>query len=76
MLYYHYGSKLGLYVEVLRDLFRAVGTRTRAIADGPGTAEDKLDAWILTIVEEAGRTPVVSTHHAAGAGLRRGAHRP
>ena len=57
MLYYHYGSKLGLYVEVLRDMFRAVGTRTRAIADGPGTAEDKLDAWILTIVEEAAARP-------------------
>ena len=34
MLYYHYGSKQGLYVEVLRDMFRAVGARTRAIADG------------------------------------------
>jgi len=57
MLYYHYGSKLGLYVEVLRDMFRAVGTRTRAIADNPGAAEDKLDAWILTIVEEAAARP-------------------
>lgn len=57
MLYYHYGSKLGLYEEVLRDMFRAVGTRTREIADGPGAAEDKLDAWILTIVEEAAARP-------------------
>lgn len=57
MLYYHYGSKLGLYVEVLRDMFRAVGTRTRAIADGPGDAEAKLDAWILTFVEEAAARP-------------------
>ena len=57
MLYYHYGSKPELYVEVLRDMFRAVGTRTRAIADGPGAAEDKLDAWILTIVEEAAARP-------------------
>jgi AcrR family transcriptional regulator len=57
MLYYHYGSKLGLYVEVLRDMFRAVGARTRAIADGPGAAEDKLDAWILAIVEEAAARP-------------------
>ena len=57
MLYYHYGSKLGLYLEVLRDMFRAVGARTRAIADGPGAAEDKLDAWILTIVEEAAARP-------------------
>ena len=57
MLYYHYGSKQGLYVEVLRDMFRAVGTRTRAIADGPGAAEGKLGAWILTIVEEAAARP-------------------
>ena len=57
MLYYHYGSKHGLYVEVLRDMFRAVGVRARAIADGPGTAEDKLDAWIATIVEEAAARP-------------------
>ncbi len=57
MLYYHYGSKQGLYVEVLRDMFRAVGARTRAIADGEGVAEDKLDAWILTMVEEAAGRP-------------------
>lgn len=54
MLYYHYGSKLALYLEVLRDMFRAVGLRARAIADGPGTADDKLDAWIAAVVEEAG----------------------
>ncbi len=57
MIYYHYGSKNGLYVEVLRDMFRAVGIRARAIADGPGTAEDKLDAWIAAIAEEAGARP-------------------
>ena len=57
MLYYHYGSKQGLYVEVLRDMFRAVGARTRAIADGQGVAEDKLDVWILTMVEEAAGRP-------------------
>ena len=57
MLYYHYGSKQGLYVEVLRDMFRAVGARTRAIADSPDSAEAKLDAWILTIVQEAAARP-------------------
>jgi TetR/AcrR family transcriptional regulator len=55
MIYYHYRSKLGLYLEVLRDMFRAVGTRVRSIADGPGPAENKLDAWILAIVEEAAK---------------------
>ncbi|MGH9254643.1 MAG: TetR/AcrR family transcriptional regulator [Vicinamibacterales bacterium] len=53
MIYYHYGSKLTLYLEVLRDMFRAVGARVRAIADGPEPAEVKLNAWIQAIVEEA-----------------------
>ena len=57
MLYYHFSSKEGLYVEVLRDLFRAVSARTAAIADGPGGAAAKLDAWIATIVEEASARP-------------------
>jgi AcrR family transcriptional regulator len=57
MLYYHYGSKLDLYVEVLRDMFRAVGQRARAIADGPGSAAEKLDAWVAAVVEEAGARP-------------------
>jgi AcrR family transcriptional regulator len=57
MLYYHYGSKHGLYHEILRDMFRAVRVRARAIADGPGTPHEKLDTWIATIVEEAAERP-------------------
>jgi AcrR family transcriptional regulator len=57
MLYYHFGSKRALYVEVLRDMFRAVGARARAIADGSGTAVEKLDRWIATIVAEAAARP-------------------
>src|SRR5918999_5244100 len=57
MLYYHFGSKLALYVEVLRDMFRAVGVRARALADGPGTPDAKLDAWVAMIVEEASVRP-------------------
>ena len=57
MLYYHFGSKRALYVEVLRDMFRAVGARARTIADGPGTAPEKLDTWIATIVAEAALRP-------------------
>jgi AcrR family transcriptional regulator len=57
MLYYHFGSKRALYVEVLRDMFRAVAARARTIADGPGTAAAKLDAWIATIVTEAAARP-------------------
>ena len=57
MLYYHFGSKRDLYLEVVRDMVSAVGVRARAIADGPGTAEQKLDVWIATIVEEAAARP-------------------
>jgi TetR/AcrR family transcriptional regulator len=57
MLYYHFGSKRALYLEVLREVFGAVGARARAIADGPGDAPAKLDRWIATIVEEAGSRP-------------------
>ena len=57
MLYYHFGNKLDLYVEVLRDMFRSVGGRARAIADGPGAAGAKMDAWVVAIVEEASARP-------------------
>ena len=57
MLYYHFGSKAELYAEIVRDMVGAVGARVRAIADGPGTAEQKLDLWISAIVEEAAARP-------------------
>jgi TetR/AcrR family transcriptional regulator len=57
MIYYHFGSKLALYVEVLRDMFRAVGTRARALADAPADPREKLDAWVAMIVEEASARP-------------------
>lgn len=57
MLYYHFTSKRQLYLEVLRHMFGAVAVRARAIADGPGTATEKTDAWIAAIVEEAAQRP-------------------
>jgi AcrR family transcriptional regulator len=57
MLYYHFGSKRELYLDLVRDMVRTVGARARAIADGPGAAEDKLDSWIAAIVEEAAARP-------------------
>jgi AcrR family transcriptional regulator len=57
MIYYHFGSKSELYAEVVRDMVAAVGARVRAVADGPGSAEEKLDAWISALVEEAAARP-------------------
>ena len=57
MLYYHFGSKQGLYMEVLRDMFRAVGARTGEIVGRPDPADVKLNAWIRAIVEEAAARP-------------------
>jgi len=57
MIYYHFGSKLELYTEVLRDMFRAVGARARALADSDLAPDAKLDAWVNTIVEEASARP-------------------
>jgi TetR/AcrR family transcriptional regulator len=57
MLYYHFRSKATLYAEVVRDMVGAVGARVRAVADGPGSAEHKLDAWISALVEEAAARP-------------------
>ena len=57
MLYYHFGSKRALYIEVLRDMFRAVSAKARGIADGPGTAPEKLERWVATIIEEAAARP-------------------
>ena len=57
MIYYHFGSKLELYVEVLRDMFRAVGVRARALADSSDSPDLKIDAWVVTIVEEASARP-------------------
>jgi AcrR family transcriptional regulator len=57
MLYYHFGSKGELYSEVVRDMVGAVGARVRAVADGPGSAAEKVDAWISALVEEAAARP-------------------
>src|SRR5262245_5294856 len=57
MIYYHFQNKRALYVDVLRAMFRSVAARARAIADGPGTAPEKLYAWVDAVIEEAARRP-------------------
>src|SRR5918995_6474027 len=57
MIYYHFGSKLALYTEVVREMFRAVGARARTLAESPAPPDEKLNAWVVTIVEEASARP-------------------
>ena len=57
MIYYHFGSKRGLYLEVLHDMFRAVGGRVRTIAESPASPHEKIDAWIAATVGEASAHP-------------------
>lgn len=57
MVYYHFGSKEGLYREMLREIFRAVGTRMREIADAPDRPTEKLQRLVAAFAEEIARRP-------------------
>ena len=57
MLYYHFGSKQRLYQVVVRDMVGTMAARAGAIATGPGTAQQRLDAWVGAVVEEAAARP-------------------
>jgi AcrR family transcriptional regulator len=57
MLYYHFGNKRGLYLAIVREMIETLGTRLRAIADGPAAAADKIDTWVAVIVEEGSARP-------------------
>ena len=58
MLYYHFGSKRELYVEVLRDMFgrgrRARARHRRRSRAPPNTSST---AWVSALVEEAAARP-------------------
>jgi TetR/AcrR family transcriptional regulator len=57
MIYYHFESKQGLYVEILRDVFRSVGARTAAIADSDLGPAAKIEGFIDTFNEMAANRP-------------------
>jgi AcrR family transcriptional regulator len=57
MLYYHFGSKARLYQAVVRDMVGTIAARARQIAGGPGTAHERMDAWVGAVVEEAAARP-------------------
>jgi TetR/AcrR family transcriptional regulator len=57
MIYYHFKSKEGLYVEILRDVFRSVGTRTAGIADADLASDAKITGFIDAFNEMATSRP-------------------
>lgn len=57
MIYYHFGSKAGLYGEILRDMFAAVGARVRAIAASDAAPDDRIRAFVEAIGVEADARP-------------------
>lgn len=57
MIYYHFGSKAGLYREILRDMFAAVGARVNAAAAADLSPADKIREFVLAIALEAEARP-------------------
>ena len=57
MIYYHFGSKAGLYGEILRDMFAAVGSRVRGIAATGAPVDDKIRQFVEAIAIEAEARP-------------------
>ena len=57
MLYYHFKSKAGLYIEVLRDMFQAVAVRMDAAAATRADPADRLKALVEAIAREAEARP-------------------
>jgi len=57
MIYYHFGSKAGLYGEILRDMFGAVGSRVRGIAATGAPVDDKIRQFVEAIAIEAEARP-------------------
>jgi TetR/AcrR family transcriptional regulator len=57
MIYYHFGSKAGLYTDILRDMFSAVGARVRAVATSSATPEEKIRRFVEAIAIEAEARP-------------------
>jgi TetR/AcrR family transcriptional regulator len=57
MIYYHFHSKAELYRDILRDMFRAVGARTRAVAASTAEPAEKVGLFVEAIAAEAQARP-------------------
>ena len=53
MIYYHFDSKADLYRRILDDMFGSVEARVKPLAQTPGTAEDRIRAFVEAIALEA-----------------------
>lgn len=59
LIYYYFSSKHGLYRELIHTGLSRLVEPLRAVIDGAGTAEDKLDAYIATLVAQLEAHPHV-----------------
>jgi AcrR family transcriptional regulator len=50
MIYYHFGDKLTLYREIVRDMLRHVGDTVSAIAASHATPAQKIARWVEAFV--------------------------
>jgi len=57
MIYYHFRNKKGLYVEILRDVFRWMGGRAADIADSDVAPRAKIEAFIDALDNMAATRP-------------------
>ena len=70
MIYYHFGSKLDLYREVLREGFRELLAAARDVLDRPISPIRKLDEFVSTLLRTGARrkhlTPMLLRELAGG----------
>lgn len=57
MLYYHFGSKLGIYREVVRDMLRAVGATVTDIADSAAAPPTKIARFVQALAKQKDTRP-------------------
>ena len=57
MIYYHFGSKLGLYRTVVREGVAALLAQAREVLDRPVPPLQKLEAFVSMLLAESARRP-------------------
>ena len=57
LIYYYFANKRGLYHEILHASLRDLTAPLRGVVDGPGDADDKLAAYVDTLVAHLHRHP-------------------